>query len=279
MKTVPSIKLNHQPQLLVHPNNQQALDAYLASSNHSLLISGPNGSGKLSFVLKNISELTSQANPVNLLLLDKGSDTLISIEKIKQIGEFTKLKSEYDRFVVIDGVEAMSSEANGALLKTLEEPTPHVKFILLTSSQAKVLPTILSRTSTHTWTQPTREQFFEYFSGYTSQQKDSAYAVSRGNFTLYRDFLTTGSSLTDYLADSKTFVSGTSLVKVKIVQKYIKDNSAALAFLETLLLVQSALLKSSRLDDKLVKQAEVTLEAYEAIKGNAKVNLQLARLL
>ncbi len=49
------------------------------------------------------------------------------------------------RFVMIDGVDRMTNEAANALLKTLEEPSPLTRFLLLSESYEAVLPTIRSR--------------------------------------------------------------------------------------------------------------------------------------
>jgi DNA polymerase-3 subunit gamma/tau len=46
---------------------------------------------------------------------------------------------------IIDEVHMLTKEASNALLKTLEEPPPHVVFILATTEAHKLLPTILSR--------------------------------------------------------------------------------------------------------------------------------------
>ncbi len=47
---------------------------------------------------------------------------------------------------IVDEVHMLSNAASNALLKTLEEPPPHVVFVLATTDQQKVLPTIRSRT-------------------------------------------------------------------------------------------------------------------------------------
>ena len=49
------------------------------------------------------------------------------------------------KIYIIDEVHMLTSAAFNALLKTLEEPPPHVKFIFATTEPQKVLPTILSR--------------------------------------------------------------------------------------------------------------------------------------
>ena len=49
------------------------------------------------------------------------------------------------KIYIIDEFHMLSKDASNALLKTLEEPPPHVIFILATTESHKVLPTILSR--------------------------------------------------------------------------------------------------------------------------------------
>ncbi len=73
--------------------------------------------------------------------------TEIGIQEIKDLIEQASLPPFEGRMkvFVIDGAERMSSEAANALLKTLEEPPAHVLFILLSSREQSVLPTVLSR--------------------------------------------------------------------------------------------------------------------------------------
>ena len=70
-----------------------------------------------------------------------------SVEDIRDIREkinFLPTRAKY-RVYIIDEVHMLSTGAFNALLKTLEEPPEHVKFILATTEPQKLLPTILSR--------------------------------------------------------------------------------------------------------------------------------------
>jgi DNA polymerase-3 subunit gamma/tau len=58
--------------------------------------------------------------------------------------QYRPVKSRY-RIVIIDEVHMLSNAAFNALLKTLEEPPPHVKFIFATTESHKIPQTILSR--------------------------------------------------------------------------------------------------------------------------------------
>ena len=71
---------------------------------------------------------------------NKVEDVHDIIESVK----FAPNVSKY-RIFIIDEVHMLSAAAFNALLKTLEEPPPHVKFIFATTEGDKVLPTIVSR--------------------------------------------------------------------------------------------------------------------------------------
>ena len=69
------------------------------------------------------------------------------VDDVRQLRDevaYTPVSCKY-RVYIIDEVHMLSQQAFNALLKTLEEPPPHVKFILATTELHKVLPTILSR--------------------------------------------------------------------------------------------------------------------------------------
>lgn len=69
------------------------------------------------------------------------------IEEIRKINESVGYAPAGGRYkiYIIDEVHMLTKEAFNALLKTLEEPPPFVKFVFATTEVHKVLPTILSR--------------------------------------------------------------------------------------------------------------------------------------
>lgn len=69
------------------------------------------------------------------------------IDEIRNIKEIARVSSSQNSFKVfiIDEVHSLTKDAFNALLKTLEEPPSHVKFILATTEPHKVLSTVLSR--------------------------------------------------------------------------------------------------------------------------------------
>jgi len=84
-------------------------------------------------------------NSVDVFEIDGASNT--GVEDIRELRENIKYLPSRCRFkiFIIDEVHMLSTNAFNALLKTLEEPPPHVKFIFATTEPHKVPVTILSR--------------------------------------------------------------------------------------------------------------------------------------
>jgi len=74
-----------------------------------------------------------------------------SVEDVRELRESTRFNPARDRYRIwiIDEVHMLSPGAFNALLKTLEEPPPKVKFILATTEMKKLPETILSRCQIH----------------------------------------------------------------------------------------------------------------------------------
>lgn len=82
---------------------------------------------------------------IDVIEMDAASRT--GVDDIREIIDGVQYKPSSARFKVyiIDEVHMLSKNAFNALLKTLEEPPPYVKFIFATTEIRKVPPTVLSR--------------------------------------------------------------------------------------------------------------------------------------
>src|SRR5689334_8250167 len=87
----------------------------------------------------------ARGDDMDVIEIDAASNT--GVDNIREVIENSQYRPAHSRFkiYIIDEVHMLSKSAFNALLKTLEEPPEHVKFILATTEPEKVLPTILSR--------------------------------------------------------------------------------------------------------------------------------------
>ncbi len=126
------------------------------SKGQVFLFTGPEGVGKYSFALefakrllgkKHIQKIDSKTHPDLLIFKPEGKThmhPISSIRKILEEASFPPFEATL-KVYIIEEAERMLPSSSNALLKTLEEPHSHIRFILLSSHPEEILPTIASR--------------------------------------------------------------------------------------------------------------------------------------
>ncbi|MBX9938992.1 MAG: DNA polymerase III subunit gamma/tau [Candidatus Obscuribacterales bacterium] len=170
MEAYQPLYLRHRPQTLKQLVGQRSVVKTLSNAiendriAHAYLFTGPRGTGKTSSARILAKSLNCQEGPTTepcmvcpmcteikqgispaVLEIDAASNN--SVDDARILIERAPLVAQGGRFklYIIDECHMLTKEAFNALLKTIEEPPPRVIFVLATTEEHKVPPTIISR--------------------------------------------------------------------------------------------------------------------------------------
>jgi DNA polymerase-3 subunit gamma/tau len=194
----------HVTQTLQHAIEQQRIA-------HAYIFCGPRGTGKTTIARIFAKCLNCTDGPkwdfderdprcreiaegrsLDVLEIDGASNN--GVEQVRELRETCKYAPASSRFkiYIIDEVHMLSTAAFNALLKTLEEPPAHVKFMFATTDPEEVLPTILSRCQRFDLRRIPAELIVKHLSHIAAQEKVTVetaalYAIARGAEGAMRD--------------------------------------------------------------------------------------------
>lgn len=156
---------------------------------HSHILTGPDGIGKspmaktlAGLILRPDSEV--ERNYVDIIEV-RPSGKSIGVDEVRRIiGEANIMPFEGNRkVIIIYNGELMTTQAQNALLKTVEEPQPGVYFIILTKTLDNLLPTIRSRCAIHRLAPISRQEMLRYITavhGLSGEPLAEAASIAQG---------------------------------------------------------------------------------------------------
>jgi DNA polymerase III subunit gamma/tau len=182
---------------------------------HSYLFTGPRGTGKTSTARLLAKALCCESGPVgepdntceicrsitegtcvDVIEMDAASESGVDEVRaqIVEVVEYRPMIARYKVFI-IDEVHDLSSKAFDALLKTIEEPPPHIVFVLATTEYNKVPPTIRSRCQKFEFHRASMQDLVSRLSHVAREEgveidAPALYAIARMADGGYRDALT-----------------------------------------------------------------------------------------
>jgi DNA polymerase-3 subunit gamma/tau len=152
---------------------------------HAYLFTGTRGVGKTSAARifakalngnksKEVEAAIMTGRDTDVVEIDAASNTGVdSARELIANAAYRPLRGPY-KIYIIDEVHMLSTQAFNALLKTMEEPPEHVKFILCTTDAHKVPPTIQSRCQRYDFRNIPIDQIVKHLTVVLKQEKYSA---------------------------------------------------------------------------------------------------------
>jgi DNA polymerase-3 subunit delta' len=189
-------------ELLLQPALKQDLLAMIEGKSHAVALIGASGSGKGTIARVLAASYLGKSHVDALLnepyykeVLPSGASLSIGIDAVRELQKFTSLKTtghgDIRRVVLVEDAHAMTTEAQNALLKLLEEPPADTVIIMTADHQQHLLPTVNSRLQVLQALPPSKDDTLQYFAEkkYTQTEIERAYLLSTGNIGLMHAIL------------------------------------------------------------------------------------------
>jgi DNA polymerase-3 subunit delta' len=220
----------------LHPNTKSAIDQFIARPGHALLLTAPQGAGKMTLARRIAGSLLGvepgklDGHPyVKIVESEKGKT--ISVESVRDAIHFTTLRpvatGDITRIIIIENGQLMTAQAQNALLKTIEEPPLGTLIIITAIGERTILPTIRSRVQHLSLCLPDPEilQGFFQAQGYGSAAIKKAILMSGGLPGLMHALLETDTTHPLYTATNtaRDILQKTTFERVAMVDEIAKQ--------------------------------------------------------
>lgn len=267
---------------LLHPRTKTALTQYVRQPAHALLLIGETGIGKRHVAIW----LSAQLKTTPYIIASAQDKTGITIEQIRELYQTTRTGTPLT--VVVEDAHTMSSEAQNAFLKLLEEPPQNTRFILTATTKSKILPTIRSRSQMIEVLPPKTadlQAFGENLGTFSQDELKGLIYTSRRLPGIFTTLLTTHEMLNSHqliTTEAKSFYTATHYQRHLICIEHNFDKIWIQSLLDTLALIIKSLLKHNQSPqqlNKLKQQAELVEQtAIHVLRINGNPKIHLARL-
>lgn len=277
-------------QPLLHPVTADAVERFIAHPSHALLITGASGIGKELVARTLTSRLMGMpvdtvSNHPYVHIITPGKQTSISVEAIRELEHFLsrKVPGGVPRVVIIPDAHTMTTEAQNALLKTLEDPPLNTYLLLTSRSEDAMLATIRSRSTKLAMQRPVDADTVDYFQrqGHKQAEIQKAYLMSGGLPGLMYAILQdeTDHPLIAAAADVRTLIGKGTFERLAMVDSLAKQKERSLQVLSILQQMAHVSLLADRQPAVWQRVLTQSYEAEKLLLQNAQAKLVLTNLM
>ena len=270
--------------VLFHPINQRQIDSLVKDLPQALLLSGPAGFGLINIAIHIAAKLGINPDyiyPEKDEVVDKTKGT-ISVEMIRGLYNSSSSKGA-NKIIIITPTDKMTTQAQNAFLKLLEEPNDNIHFMLITSDTSKILPTILSRVielNIQRLTNSQTEEILDNLNVTDAHKRTQLSYIANGlpqeleKLAKDKEYFQKKSEI---IRDARELLTGNNYSKLKIAQKYKDDRPETLALIDSALNILDKTISSNPKNETFA-----LIESFLSIRGkieqNGNIRLNITKL-
>ncbi|HIA91750.1 TPA: hypothetical protein EYO12_01380 [Candidatus Saccharibacteria bacterium] len=276
--------------IFIHPKTRSNLASIQSNLPQVVIFAGSDGLGKRYAALEVIKFLENESaqqieslNFERLLLVDT-DDPSIGIGEIKDLEKIIKLSSNKKRYIIINEAEKMTTEAQNAFLKTLEESPPNTHTMLLAQNVNRLLPTVRSRSQIIDFYTASKDQFEEWLIrelGVERPQATKLYYETSCKPRLAYESLREDQG-DDSIELAKKLLRSSQSQRLELIKPLAKDSAGLANTLNGLMtVVRSALQHAIRSDQpkEKIKQWKQRVELLLDLQNNHKKHVNTKLIL
>ncbi len=272
--------------LVISPVTRFNIERFIASDSHALLITGSKGVGRGSILDAIANELGASRSEDRIYL--ESDEPSISINQARTLRSLLNLHQVKGKtlVVIIENAEKLTTEAQNALLKQLEEPADNIYFLLSTHNKNSLLRTVVSRLVLVEINRVADEELTSFFEkqGFSNSDIIKVLNLSNRSVGLAQSILS-GEAVAyiDSIDRAKQILSSNLCEKLLLIDTITKDKiglAELLGSFERILEAgfHNAVQKKQNIDSWM-KKLQAVEDSIQALSQNVSARILVLRLM